>query len=250
MSGPFYDNPGQYDRYVGSLVKDELFYAGQASSLGAATALELGCGTGRVALYLAKSGIDVTGVDVSSSMLQKAQEKAKAANVRIDFQKNDMRSLDLKREFDFICSPHGSFHHLTTHTDLKDALSSVKSHLHKKARFCFDVSNPEIKLLAQESWKKFLVHKYSSNEGEAETQVYQQTFYDSKNQLCYFKWIYESEERVIDQQEFCLRMYYPQELDFILNSAGFKILQKYGSADQAEFTSASRHQFFVCEKHL
>ncbi|NQT25229.1 class I SAM-dependent methyltransferase [candidate division KSB1 bacterium] len=64
--------------------------------------LDVGCGTGRHAIELAKRGYSVTGVDLSESQLNRAKEKAAAANVQIDFQKADARELTFQTEFDAV----------------------------------------------------------------------------------------------------------------------------------------------------
>lgn len=64
--------------------------------------LDVGCGTGRHAIELAKRGYSVTGVDLSENMLNKAKEKALAAGVNIDFQIADARNLSFEDEFDLV----------------------------------------------------------------------------------------------------------------------------------------------------
>lgn len=62
--------------------------------------LDIGCGTGRHAIELAKRGYNVTGIDLSGSQLKRAIEKAKKENLTIDFLRADARSLDFNNEFD------------------------------------------------------------------------------------------------------------------------------------------------------
>ena len=62
--------------------------------------LDVGCGTGRHAIELAKRGYQITGIDLSESQLKRAREKAKDANVHIDFQRQDARNLPFNNEFD------------------------------------------------------------------------------------------------------------------------------------------------------
>ncbi|RKZ52402.1 MAG: class I SAM-dependent methyltransferase [Candidatus Parabeggiatoa sp. nov. 3] len=64
--------------------------------------LDIGCGTGRHAIELAKRGYQVTGIDLSESQLKRAQQKAKNENVHIDFQQADARHLDFSNEFDLV----------------------------------------------------------------------------------------------------------------------------------------------------
>lgn len=61
--------------------------------------IDIGCGTGRHAIELAKRGYALTGVDLSESQLKRAKEKAKKAGVRVDFQKHDARALPFSGEF-------------------------------------------------------------------------------------------------------------------------------------------------------
>lgn len=72
--------------------------------------LEIGCGTGTNAIYLAQHGFDVTGVDLSKTALQKAREKAKAANVKVNFIEADLTAPpDLGAPFPFAFD-RGTYH--------------------------------------------------------------------------------------------------------------------------------------------
>lgn len=62
--------------------------------------LDVGCGTGRHAIELTKRGYNVTGIDLSDSLLKRAKQKAAEQNLQIDFQKHDARNLPFNNEFD------------------------------------------------------------------------------------------------------------------------------------------------------
>ncbi len=64
------------------------------------TILDIGCGTGRHAVELARRGYAVTGIDLSESMLAVAKEKAAKAGVIIDFRRCDARAMPFAGEFD------------------------------------------------------------------------------------------------------------------------------------------------------
>lgn len=64
--------------------------------------LDLGCGTGRHSIELAKRGYQVVGIDLSASLLAKAKAKASAQNLAIDFLKYDARNLPFYQEFDLV----------------------------------------------------------------------------------------------------------------------------------------------------
>ncbi len=75
-------------------------------------ALDLGCGTGTNAIYIAKHGFTTVGVDFSPKAIKLAREKAEQANIRVDFQVGDVTRLDFLREpFDLVLDL-GCFHGL------------------------------------------------------------------------------------------------------------------------------------------
>jgi len=62
--------------------------------------IDIGCGTGRHSIELAKRGYSVTGIDLSESQLKCAREKAAEAGINIKFERIDARLLKFKNEFD------------------------------------------------------------------------------------------------------------------------------------------------------
>jgi len=106
-------------------------------------ALELGVGTGRVAIQLAKAGITVVGIDNSVYMLKVAKEKLtkETATVRkrVILKKGDMRNFELKRLFPFIYIPSSTFNHNTTVQEQKQTLNCIYKHLEKNGKFAFDL---------------------------------------------------------------------------------------------------------------
>lgn len=62
--------------------------------------LDIGCGTGRHAIELAKRGYQVTGIDLSKSMIKRAEEKRRQKEVTVDFQIKDALKLDYNEQFD------------------------------------------------------------------------------------------------------------------------------------------------------
>ncbi len=80
--------------------------------------LDVGCGTGRHAIELAKRGYRVTGVDISTGMLAEAQKAALAANVVVEWIRSDATQFQTTRQFDaVICLCEGAFGLLSTNED-------------------------------------------------------------------------------------------------------------------------------------
>ena len=69
--------------------------------------LDVGCGTGEMSLLLAEMGHQVTGIDLSEKMLQKARSKAKASKLTVRFESGDAERLNLKdASFDLVLNRH------------------------------------------------------------------------------------------------------------------------------------------------
>ena len=97
--------------------------------------IDIGCGTGRHSIELAKRGYKVIGIDLSESQLERAKEKAKTQNLQIDFQKYDARNLPFKNKFDFaIMHCEGAFPLMETDEMNFEILRNVAKSLKKSDR--------------------------------------------------------------------------------------------------------------------
>jgi ubiquinone/menaquinone biosynthesis C-methylase UbiE len=105
--------------------------------------LDIGCGTGRHSIELAKRGYAVTGIDLSENMLKKAREKANNEKIaNISFLKADARSLEFEEEFDLvimICE--GSFPLMETDAMNFQILQNAYNSLKNKGKFIFTTLN-------------------------------------------------------------------------------------------------------------
>ena len=101
-----------------------------------AAVLDLCCGTGQLAARLSEDGYEVTGVDVSSSMV----EIAKANAPRADFQVQDARHALPDRGFAAVFSTFDSLNHMMTLEDLTLVFSNVREVLGAQGRFAFDLN--------------------------------------------------------------------------------------------------------------
>ncbi len=113
------DWPGEIEYYLklANAVKEK----GQA-------VLDIACGTGRVALRLAQTGVRVVGMDLAADMLALAQQKTgDLPNVR--WVQGDMRAFDLGERFGLVIIPVHSFQFMLTPQDQMDCLQSIRRHL-------------------------------------------------------------------------------------------------------------------------
>lgn len=105
--------------------------------------LELGCGTGKHAVHLARMGIHVTGVDQSAAMVSQAREAAASEDIetaqRLEFHEGDVRTFRIPRRFDGVCSLFHVMSYQTDNSDLLRALQTARAHLNPGGLFLFDV---------------------------------------------------------------------------------------------------------------
>jgi SAM-dependent methyltransferase len=139
----------EYARYYNLLYKDK-DYHGEANftlacleRVGCApvTMLDLGCGTGRHALVMAKRGISVIGVDVSGTMLAMAKKFFSEQNISHplpELRQGDARSLRLNRTFDAVSSLFHVMSYQNTEKDALGMLDTAKAHLAPGGFFLFD----------------------------------------------------------------------------------------------------------------
>jgi SAM-dependent methyltransferase len=120
--------------------------------------LELGTGTGRVAIPLARDGLSLTGVDYSQAMLDRARRRAARQRLggRLTLARGDMRALPFRRgAFRLVMAPYGVLQSLTREQDLTAALASVHRVLAAGGRFVIDLV-PDLVEWAEYEGKKTL----------------------------------------------------------------------------------------------
>lgn len=105
------------------------------------TLIELGCGTGTMALCMADAGYSIIGIDNSTDMLTIAQDKL-TTHSTIALTLQDMREFTLDGTYNGFYSVCDSLNYLLTPEDLSAAFLSVKKHLSPQGIFIFDLKTP------------------------------------------------------------------------------------------------------------
>ena len=185
--------------------------------------LDIGSGTGRHSIELTKRGYNVTGIDLSESLLKRAREKAAALNLKIDFQRHDARKLPFISEFDLaIMLCEGGFCLMETDEMNFQILQSAAKALRPNGKFIFTTLNGLFPLF--HSVKEFM----DSNQKEGNSQMADVAF-----DLMTFR-----ENSVVDVEDDagtkkelkCNERYYvPSEITWMLKSLGFNSVDIYGA---------------------
>ena len=123
-----YGMPAFYNRYIDICQRRALAPWLRQRARPGSTALDVGCGIGRWSLELARQGHEVTAVDLSPRMLDRAEARAREAGVACRFAVGDAASLDLHRTFDLILCVT-VLQHITDPAAAETAIARLANHL-------------------------------------------------------------------------------------------------------------------------
>ena len=140
-----------YDLVHRGLPGEAEFYVGQAVRLGAKT-LELGCGTGRISIAMAMSGVETTGLDNSPDMLEVCRAKLEAVGAvdgSLKLVQADMSDFRLDERFDLIVMPYRTFMHLQRPVQQSQCLRRIRQHLERDGLFILNTWIPRAAHLAK-----------------------------------------------------------------------------------------------------
>jgi SAM-dependent methyltransferase len=132
-----------YDRWSTSVVEDIGFYVDEAV-LSGGPVLELGVGTGRIALPIARTGVRVVGVDSSSLMLEHCRMQAASSGLGelLELRLGDLRDPPVNEKFPLVISPFRTFLHLHSDEERLSTFTRIRALLRPDGRFVFDVFAP------------------------------------------------------------------------------------------------------------
>jgi SAM-dependent methyltransferase len=137
-----------YDPWSASVVEDVAFYLEEARASGGPV-VELGVGTGRIAVPIAADGIRVIGIDSSRGMLDVCARRAALAGVQVDLRVGDLREPPVNELVPLVICPFRSLLHMHTDEDREAVLHAAHELLLPGGRFVFDVFAPDADDIAQ-----------------------------------------------------------------------------------------------------
>lgn len=178
--------------------------------------LEIGCGTGEIAVRMQKKGYKVEAIDNSIEMLKLAKEKYK----NIEFIKKDMRNLEYEEKFDAVISVFDTLNYLNSYDDLIFSLEGIKKSLKSKGVFLFDIIT-----------KKMLENMFPdgifADDRDNMTILWKHREIDKLEEISTSFFIKEEENNYYRVDEvFMKKMFSMKKLDEIIEKTGFKLLKK------------------------
>lgn len=231
--------------------------------------LELGAGTGRIAIPTVLAGANVTGVDLQSPMLDRAQRNALKAHVPVlggkasprpkrthpatlELIQADMRTLDLGRVFDLVTIPSNTLLLAASRKDQLATLKRAAAHVVPGGRLAFDIFNPTSELLSSRSEEPFLWGETVNPDNGRRCRTSAINRFDTRRQINRGTQIIEELDRrgrAARRVELnvLVRYLYPSEAHLLVERTGLRALEMFGDFDRSPFATSSPRMVFICE---
>lgn len=202
--------------------------------------LELGCGTGRVTIPLARDGHRVVGMDVSSAQLDVARRKAAAAGVNAEFILADMRDFALPEPFALVIIPFNTFLHAAP-AERPAVLARVREHLSGNGVFVLDVFQPDPAIIS--AAQGALVLDWTRRDPSNGRTVSSSTASEADVDGVRFTIVYDETATDGTTRRYAhsatLHYLYRRELELLLPACGLTIDSMYGSYELDPVTPRS-----------
>lgn len=219
--------------------------------------LELGSGTGRITIPLAKAGFTVTGIDLSDDMIRRYKAKLaledEGTRSRVSIVKGDITRFQLERQFDLAIAPCNVINHLWEPGKLSQALTRARHHLKDSGVFILDNSIPDIQYMAGVNGVERVFEFEHPLTGTRIVDRFKSN-YDFVNQL-------EHDSITIEEyddsgnllrhatSQGTMAYFFPRELRLLLESSGFAIFHEQGSLlEDSPIGPESTEMVFFCRR--
>ena len=199
--------------------------------------LDCPCGMGRIAIQLAKLGLDATGADLTASYIRRARRRARAEGLDIRFIRCDMRELPFAGEFDAVISWFTSFGYFDDAGNLKTAKAAFAA-LKPGGRFLIEMLN-----------KSWLLPRFTpKGDDEANgVRIVRHSRWDARGSRILNTWKMSKGKRV-ETHRFSHCLYNGAEMRSLLRASGFRDIRFFGNPPLGRFTRHSRRMIAVAQK--
>jgi len=243
---PYYDlvHEGQPDDDVGLW----LSFAGRTDR----PVLEVGTGTGRIAISLALTGHRVTGLDPSEAMLALARQKAEELGVEVEFIAGNVTDLALEPgHYGFVIVPADVFLYCDGGEEQVATLHLLGESLTFNGVLAVDLPGPAMWLDPSTNGQPVLVHSGQTEDGE-QLDTWQLQEDDLAAQTRTLRVTYErtGHDGLVRRtmSEHLLRYVYRFEMEYLLHLAGMALLDVYGDYDLGALDNESERMIFIARR--
>jgi SAM-dependent methyltransferase len=213
--------------------------------------LELGAGTGRVALAIARAGIEIVCVEPMPSMLAQAKERLnrlpRQTRARVELRRGNLERLRLRRRFPLVIAPFNVWMHLYRREQIERGFATVRHHLTPRGRFVFDVLLPDPVSLARDPSKRYRGGRVPHPRDGVRYRYSEYFSYDPMSQIETIVMDFEHPDD--DARSFCTpltqRQLFPAELEALLYYNGFEVESHTADFEGKPITAATESQVIV-----
>ncbi|MET0259965.1 MAG: class I SAM-dependent methyltransferase [Gaiellaceae bacterium] len=206
-----------------------------AALAGDGRALELGIGTGRIALPLAGRGVEVHGIDLSQAMVARLREKLGGEAIPVAI--GDFATTRVDGAFSLAYLVFNTINNLTTQAEQVACFRNVAAHLEPGGRFVIEVGVPELRRLPPGE----TMHVFDASEGHWGIDEY-----DLVNQGL-VSHHFSVVDGAIERVSMPFRYVWPSELDLMAELAGMRLRERWSGWKREPFTGESRKHVSVWE---
>lgn len=237
-----------YDLTHADLTEDIAYILEMIGEPQAVSIIELGCGSGRLLLPLARAGHTITGIDTATAMLARAQTRLNAepaaVQQRVTLLEADMTQFTAQATtFAWAILPYNTFMHLTP-TQMSLALKNIARSLGENGRLLIDLINPTAMANTPNDRLLTLENSLTDPENGHLVVVQSSSILDEASQTLNITWLYDATppeggaiHRTIAQAEY--HYLYPHQLELLLREAGLQLLSIVGDYDNSPYTEES-----------
>lgn len=264
-----YEDAERYDRTYRLRQHDVAFYREMAAEYGSPV-LELGVGTGRVALALARDGHEVVGLERMPPMLEKLRarldKEPQPVRDRIELVRGDIRRFAIParrgsvaarkkasatvRTFPLVIAPFNVLMHLYRREELERMLACVSAHLSARGVFVFDVRMPDIRSFTRDPERAFKCPKLKDPRDGSVWETAEIFQYDAQTQVQMITSSYRevAAPHRVYVKPLAHRQFFPQELELLLHYNGFHVRERWGDFERGDVHVDGESQILVATK--
>lgn len=252
------ETAARYDALHADRTEDVAFYAREAAAADGPV-LEVGCGTGRVALAAADAGAETVGLERSAALLSAAAAKRArsegAVRSRLALVQADMRAYAFRRPFARVLMPFRVFQAMLTVPDQLAALAAARDALAPGGRLVLDLFDPRLEVLAEAADGPGPMAEtgrgYQDARGAWRERVGAR--YDLESQIVDLTYLYERVggggsvlERSFDRLR--VRYFTRWEFEHLLARAGYEVEALYGGWDERPLDAEGEDMIWIARK--